>query len=325
MGRLGMRVANVALFVLCTFLGARMVNQLSAALLVPDHGGASQTSARPGPAVRSWDERRPILERNLFGAEVGSGPPAAEEPPQENLQATKLPLRLLGTIASSDPVVASASIEDSSTKAHQVVKIGDAIKGHSDVSVVRIERRRVVLQNGTRREELRLSDNDVVTAAVASMAPPPARRPRRERVRPPPNTDEQSAAAADMLRRVREEKERFGNPGADPASSPASNPSTIFSQARILPKFEEGQMVGIELSKITPDSFYDKLGLSDGDVVTELNGIKIDHPSRSKELLEAFTSGQPLTATVVSAGGGTRTVTAGPEMLSGLGLGGATP
>ena len=93
------------------------------------------------------------------------------------------------------------------------------------------------------------------------------------------------------------------------------NPTAIFSQARILPKYENGQMVGIELSKIEEGSFYEKAGLNDGDIVTSLNGVAIDTPSASKELIEAFTSAETITAEVRRSSGGTETISVDAEML----------
>ena len=72
-------------------------------------------------------------------------------------------------------------------------------------------------------------------------------------------------------------------------------------------------------SKIEEGSFYEKAGLADGDIVTNLNGVAIDNPSASKELIEAFTSSDTLTAEVRRANGGTETITVDAEMLGGMG------
>ena len=69
-------------------------------------------------------------------------------------------------------------------------------------------------------------------------------------------------------------------------------------------------MVGIQLSKIEADSFYERVGLQDGDVVKELNGIQINSPSASKELLEAFARAEELKATVIGPDGTERQISA---------------
>ena len=61
-----------------------------------------------------------ILDRNLFGAQVVSEDVIPEPEPDEELQRTRLPLRLLGTVSSDDQVVASAAIENTQDRLHQV-------------------------------------------------------------------------------------------------------------------------------------------------------------------------------------------------------------
>jgi type II secretory pathway component PulC len=63
------------------------------------------------------------------------------------------------------------------------------------------------------------------------------------------------------------------------------NPATLFAQARILPKYENGQMVGVQLNAIKPGSMFEQIGIKNGDVIKELNGIKIDSPEQSAKIL----------------------------------------
>ncbi|MGA9524047.1 MAG: hypothetical protein WBV82_21480 [Myxococcaceae bacterium] len=61
------------------------------------------------------------------------------------------------------------------------------------------------------------------------------------------------------------------------------------SQARITPVFSEGTARGVKLEGIRAGSLYERLGLCNGDVVTELLGLKLDSP---EHLLEAYSRGQ---------------------------------
>jgi len=291
MGQVGIRLANVAIFVLTCSLVANVVNQVAGAMLIPDRPDTLATREAPAARARPWEERQAILDRNLFDAQVASIELPPEPEPEEQLQETRLPLKLLGTIASHDPVAASAAIEDEKTRKHEVVKVGDALSTHSGVTVLRIERGRVVLQNGARREELTL-DEDITFAAAPVSRVTPKRRAANRRSR---------AARAPS---VRNRLESLAEEGGD------RSPAAIFSQARILPKYENGEMVGIQLSKIEADSFYERVGLQDGDVVKELNGIQINSPSASKELLEAFARAEELKATVIGPDGTERQISA---------------
>ena len=271
MGRLGIRVGNVALFVLCTFLTANVLNEITAELLTPARASV-RPAAEVGPvAGRTWSDRKPILDRNLFGAQLaGDAPPPVEA--AEDLEKTKLPLRLLGTAASSNPQLSRAAIEDTTSKKHEVVGIGDRLEHHSEVQIAGIEARRVVLRNRGRLEELRLDD-------VENQPQPSRRAAARSR---PSRRQRPVSRVSDRLKELRE---RAGAQGG-------RNAASIFSDARILPKYENGQMVGIQLNSIKSGGIFERLGLEDGDIVTELNGIKIDNPAASAQLLSELSQAE---------------------------------
>jgi type II secretion system protein C len=156
--------------------------------------------------------------------------------------------------------------------------VNDALR--AGATVARIERRRVVItENGSPRELL-LSEDEVTLAAAP--APTPARRrpvPRRA----PPQRREVPAPFA---------------PEAD-----VRNPATLFSQARILPKYEDGAMVGVQLNAIKPGSLFEKAGFQNGDVIRELNGIKIDSPEQSAKILLEFVDAKEFSVQVQNAQG----------------------
>jgi type II secretory pathway component PulC len=95
-------------------------------------------------------------------------------------------------------------------------------------------------------------------------------------------------------------------------------PASVFSGARILPKYDGGKMTGIELNQIKSDSLFEKVGLKNGDVINSINGVRIDNPSAQRELLEAFTSANELVAEVTSADGTKRQVKADAALLSSM-------
>lgn len=74
-------------------------------------------------------------------------------------------------------------------------------------------------------------------------------------------------------------------------------------------------MVGIEISQIEADSFYEEVGLAEGDMLTNINGITIDTPAASQKLLEAFTSQTPILAEVTGPSGESRTINISPETI----------
>ncbi len=275
-------LANAALFTLCAFLFASTANAVFAALLSPAPPAPSAAAETPAAALtaRSWDDRQVILTRNLFNASLLAPPKAPPPVVEETLEETKLPLVLLGTLASPNAEFARAAVEDRDTRTHVVVAVGDVVKG---AEVVRIERQRLVLsENGTLRE-LTFDDGKGPPARVAraSRRGSQARRtPRRRsnRKREPPAAPE---GLEDAIR----------------------NPADLFSQARILPKWENGQMVGVQVSAIKPGSLFAELGIENGEVITQLNGIQIDSPERSAEVMMELAESDQLSVTVEGANG----------------------
>ena len=76
------------------------------------------------------------------------------------------------------------------------------------------------------------------------------------------------------------------------------SPADIFSEARILPKWENGRMMGFQVSGIKPGSLFEEMGVSNGEVITSLNGIAIDSPEASAEVMLELTEADTFDVTI---------------------------
>jgi general secretion pathway protein C len=295
--RLAVWAVNAALFVLCCFLVAGLINAGFAELLAgPPAPPPPRAVAEAGPA-RSWTDRQAILERNLF--QVSTLLPAApvEETPamtEEELEATRLPLKLLGTVASASQGDAWAAVEDQQNHKQLVVRVQDRLLDKA--TVARIERRRIVLENGGKREELALDEDEQPGIGV---------RPRGARpiaaTAPPPATE-------DLRDRIRQLSESSFQVDREQVEESLRNPAELFSEARILPKYDNGQMVGVQLSSIKPGSLFEEIGIQNGDTVTQVNGITVTSPQDSAALLKELTESTDFQVNVQGANGQTRTL-----------------
>jgi len=268
-------LANSVLFALCCFFAANTVNAMIGSAL----GVASDEAAAPTEtalaSAPSWEERQVILGRNLFNASLLA--PAGGAEIAEDLEATRLPLTLLGTVSALEPENAWAAIEERDTHANRIVKVNDELR--PGVNVLRIERRRVVLMENGSPRELVLAEDEITLASAAPPAPGTGvPRPRRAFL-PAQNTPPGAQSGGIP-------------PGApdSPTGDPDNirNPATLFSQARILPKYVDGQMVGVQVNAIKPGSLFETIGIKNGCVIKELNGIKIDSPEQSAKILLEF-------------------------------------
>lgn len=296
MGRAGIWIANSCLFVLCCWLVAANLNQVASAMLAPAAAPhAVATAPAPAPRARSFDDRRVILTRDLFN--VSTLVPQPEEIEQEEeLEATKLPLRLLGTAASSPPGLSWAAVEDQNLRKEVVVTLGSELAGSA--TVVGIERRRIILENRGRREELLLEEDD------GSARPQTRARATR---RPTPRAAARRGDIASRVKRLSEN--RFQVNREDVVEMAGRSPAEIFSSARILPKYDEGQMVGIQLNNVKAGSLFEDIGIRDGDVITQFNGIDIDSPQGSAEVLRELTQADVFELQVTGSDGSPRTLT----------------
>jgi len=102
------------------------------------------------------------------------------------------------------------------------------------------------------------------------------------------NTAIESDLAAEVIgeiRSYRDDYPRQPRPPADPQS-----PAGLLASARILPVYESGTMVGLRISHIMPDSFWDQTGLQNGDVIVRVDDVSIDSPESSVAVITILSS-----------------------------------
>jgi type II secretion system protein C len=268
-------LANAALLMLCCVLIASTTNAVFAAWLTPEPVvAAAEGAGAPALAERGWNDRQVILARNLFNASLLAPPRTTAIAVEEDLEETKLPLTLLGTFASPNPEIARAAVEDKTARTHLVLRVGDEIQD-GRAKLIRIERRRIVLsENGTLRE---LTFTDSLSDDKPRISSASSRRSGRR------------AVASRRRSRRRAEPSTRSAEAPQEVEQALRSPADIFSEARILPKWENGQMVGVQVSGIKPGSLFEEIGIADGEVITELNGIAIDSPEASAQVMLELT------------------------------------
>ncbi|MBW2312882.1 MAG: hypothetical protein JRH10_01725 [Deltaproteobacteria bacterium] len=297
MNRYAIWAVNAGLFGLCCYLVAGVIAEVSAAALAPEPAAGLSAATPPRPPRRTRPDRGQIVARNLFNStKTAAALPEPEPEPEveEDLQETKLPLRLLGTAASEDRTLAWAAIDDLEERKHKIVATGGQVR--PEATVVRIERKRVVLRNRGRLEEL-LLDDETPTKVVARRPTRPARASRTRKKN-----------LASRVRKVAENRFKVSNRDVQDV---VRNPASLFSEARILPKYEDGQMVGVQLNAIKEGSLFEQVGLNDGDTIVEFNGQSLGSPAESAQFLQKLIDGEPFDVLKVSEDGTEETLTFG--------------
>ncbi len=181
-----------------------------------------------------------ILERNIFNSRPS-------QPTSIETSATEIPdlkLRLIGTVVGGAQS-SFAIIEDLSSKEQQLYRLDDLVA--QGAKLVKIERNEVVLQRGSLKETLSVY-----------LEESPLQEGQATGVR--------SVAKNKWVLDKRE------------ISGALENISQLLTQARLIPNFTSGRPDGFKIVSIMPRSFYEKIGLQNGDVLQQLNGVEIKDP-----------------------------------------------
>jgi general secretion pathway protein C len=208
-----------------------------------------------------------IIKGSIFfsGEEV---PSEIEGQRIEDLEPTSLKVALLGTVV-GDEQSAVAVIEDINKKIQGLYRPGDSIQS----AVVRkILRGKVVLRVGDRDEILTIEE----TAAS---------RAEKQQV-------ESKATGKSSTIVV----------GRSDLQESMNDLHELLSQARIRPQFKDGKAQGLAVTNITPGSFFEKLGLRNGDIVQGIDGRNINSPDDVLEVYSKLRSGSHIALEIMRNG-----------------------
>ncbi len=290
--RYGLRVFHIALAAGCLYLIYSMVtsflnpNEL-AELRIPGVADLppSQTSFAPYEIVG---------ERNLFESRQTAPPPPP--PPEEEIDESQLRLRLLGTIAGPDHL-SIATVEDETSREHLHLRVKDQVGESGNVTVVRIERMRLVLDNHGKLEAITMEEPETTTR-------PKQVDKRRERTSSNRRGSARGAQKADRaanqrkrlmdrVNRLKSQKRQLRR-SRQPTSRQASGATArnLLAQVRFAPAFDgEGKLDGIQVTEVLPGPLLET-GLQSGDVIVAVNGVAISGPNDLPKILPSLAEGQ---------------------------------
>ncbi len=208
-----------------------------------------------------------IIKRSLFfSGEEAPHEMRGEE--IEDLQPTSLKVALFGTVV-GDEQSAVAVIEDMNNKKQSLYRVGDSVQS----AVVRkILRGKVVLRVGDRDEILTIEE----AAASGAERPPVESEP----------TEKTSSIVV----------------GRSDLQESLNNLHELMSQARIRPHFKDGRAHGLAVTNIRPGSFFERMGLRNGDIVQGIDGRNINSPDDVLEVYGKLRSGSHVTLQITRNG-----------------------
>ncbi len=220
---------------------------------------------KPAPESGNAQAIASLQQLHLFGMAAAPAAPVKQGP--IDAPDTRLNLTLKGALSSDVQEEARAIIAAAGGE-EKTYAIGAEIPGGARLTEIYPDR--VILERGGRYETLRLPRD-------ASAMPPSPRRQAAGR----------AAGRIDTGQLIGDYREKM-----------AQNPAVLLDIARPEAYREEDQFIGFKLRPGNRRELFAQLGLQDGDVVTEVNGIELDDPSQGAAVLESIKEGDQLSLTV---------------------------
>jgi general secretion pathway protein C len=236
----------------------------------------------PEPPVSTAQISRPaaisISQSSLFGrVEIAV---AAKVEEQVVVPETRLNLTLLGVIASSAVGTAKAIISDASGN-EEFYSIGMQVPGGASLEEIHSDY--VMLKRNNRLEILRLpADESVVgQSGGGGMVMPPSTTsaPQGRHVLPPNGMGGDNRSTGAMLHEYRDALNQ--------------DPQSVMDLVRAEPVREGDKLIGYRVSPGRDRQLLSRFGLRAGDVVTMVNGVRLDNPVKGLEIIQNLqTAGQ---------------------------------
>jgi general secretion pathway protein C len=267
----------VALFVVfAAILSARLASQLVAkALWAPRAADVAIQTQRPRPvSAERLSQYRVIQERNLFNDNPAPVSLAAKTQteamgslPTAPMQ--KLELILVATGLVGDGVSFALFKEEGEL---ELVHVGEEVRSGAVLSEVRTDRV-FVTYLGQRTEHLLFVERASNTAAEER---------RSSRRKPRTRNTKKATASSDTIRKIDDTSWVIDRREVDQAMA---NLSQLITQIRVVPNMRDGQADGFKVFSIRPNSLFAKIGIRNGDVIKEVNGLQLNGVDQAYQAL----------------------------------------
>jgi general secretion pathway protein C len=279
-------VWKYAFIIVITFFLAKALNLLIAHYKLPLEL-AQQARGLDSSETRTNEKKADIskiLSRNIFDSEAKSRFPATRgDVNTGQIVPSSLPLELMGTIVFQTARFSVALVRDRNSKSTQYYAIGDTVQS---ARVHKIERFRVILENGSRLESLELKAAESKLGGTASFKPFGQ-----------PEAQPGASAAFDELG-----PGRFAIPQRV-VDDALNNFSQILTQARMVPNLTpDNKTDGFKVFQIKSGSIYEKLGMKDGDIIKRVNGAELDSFEKATGLFTALRNEKSISIDLVRNG-----------------------
>ena len=224
-----------------------------------------------------------IIKRNIFNID-GTTPDASEG--NDNVCTTEpkkssLAYKVTGIIFGGDAKSSIALLEQNSDSKQSVYKLGDTLIAGTKISDISLNR--VYIKGNSCPEFLEIN----------YPTPPPQQRSANNK------GGSRAAYSESGFERVGNDTTVTKQWVNDILTNKLSS---ALEDARAVPYLVGGQVKGFTITQIIPDSVYSKLGLQNGDVVSNINGIELNDAARAIQTLNSLRSENKIQLSVIRGG-----------------------
>jgi general secretion pathway protein C len=230
------------------------------------------------PVVRAEPVAKPtrskdgtqLATRNVFCSECTPSVSTTNIDPSA-IAITGLPLQLLATNVGVTAEQSYATIVNTESQKQGAFTVEDRMPGATG-TIKAIHYKFVDFENNGHLERLVLQGATVPTSAVAAAEPTPATGE---------TGDELQAAVDSGIKKIDETNYEIEKSLVDKV---LLNPMAVVKGARVVPAMKNGKPEGFKLYAIRPTSAFAKLGLTNGDTLTSINGFELNSADKALEV-----------------------------------------
>ncbi len=289
-------VVGVIAVVVCSVFAAKAAGAFVEATFLGDPKKAPKIPQQPrteaaAKPVRNKDGTQ-FATRNVFCSEC-TPPVAAVNLDPTAIAITGLPLVLLATNVSATPDQSWATIINTDSQRQGAFTVNERMPGATG-NIKAINHKYVDFEHNNRIERLVLQGATVPTTAVA--AAEPARGDDD-------NKDDLQASIDNGIKKIDDTTYEIDKSLVDKV---LLNPMAVVKGARVVPAMKNGKPEGFKMYAIRPTSAFAKLGLTNGDTLTAINGFELNSADKALEVytklreatsleLEVTRRGKPVT------------------------------
>ncbi len=270
-----------------------------------------------GRVATSVNAASDLTARRVFHLEPPPAPVVEEVKPETptepvaqsgELEQSSLPINLMGTFVAALPDYSYANLTIEGE--HKIASPGsEYLDGKA--RVIKIAPGHIVLKEDTRYTYVRLwaDPSQVPKIPATPVGPGAPGGPNSGRPQPmtqpqppttPPPTD--GAGGDEVAQGVTKTGAYDYTIDRKMIDKQLADLPTLQSQARVVPHYKDNAYQGFKLVGVRPGSLYRAIGIRSGDVITAVNGNKIDSPNKALELFEQLKSSSNISVEIERRG-----------------------